>query len=370
MWFNRMAIEKESPEEYGYDRIKYNLTESSTTDKTFTDVGICLKPDMLLCYGDHLGKAELREVIAREYGVGADNVIVTVGSCMAVFLLYATLLKPKDHVLIMFPNYPADIDIAKSLGCEVDEYRLTADKGFRVDADELIARITPETKLVTITYPHNPTGTMIAEEDLRKIIHACEQRKIYVLVDETYGDLTVGERLPRAASLSPYAISVESLSKAIGIPGIRTGWLVSQDSELILRITAAKEQVCICGSVVDDECAYQVLSRRPEVLAPIKKDIAEKFAIVKEFMAHQDVLDWVEPAGGVVCFPWIRPEIEIDTEEFYRLLNDKYGTFVGPGHWFSMPDRYFRVGYAWPSKDELKAGLEALVLAVNDTRTN
>ncbi|MBQ6360370.1 MAG: aminotransferase class I/II-fold pyridoxal phosphate-dependent enzyme [Lachnospiraceae bacterium] len=371
MYFKRMKIEQESPEEFGYGNIKYNLTESSTTDKTMKDVGIVLPEDTLLCYGDHYGNEKLRELLAKEYGVSKDNIIITVGACMAVFTIYSALLNPGDHVIVMHPNYPADIDITHSLGCNTEYYRLKQENGFKFDVDELASMIKPETKLVNITYPHNPTGTVISEADLRKIVKICEEKKIHILVDETYGDLTVGPRTtPRAASLSPYAISIESLSKAIGVPGIRTGWIASGDDELIMKLIAAKEQICICGSVVDEECAYQVLSRREELMAPIKEDIAVKFAIVKEFMASQDVLDWVEPEGGVVCFPWIKPEIDLDVEEYHKVLNEKYGVFIGPGHWFDFDDRHFRVGYAWPSVEELKAGLQGLVDAVKDVRKN
>jgi aspartate/methionine/tyrosine aminotransferase len=87
-------------------------------------------------------------------------------------------------------------------------------------------------------------------------------------------------------------------------------------------------------------------------------------------MENQNCLDWVKPQGGVVFFPRIKPEIELDTAEFYRVLNDKYGTFVGPGHWFDIDDRYFRVGYAWPKKEELRQGLIGLCKAVEDVRKN
>lgn len=368
MWFKRMLIEKESPEQYGYDRIKYNLTESSTTDKTMADVAIKLPEDLLLSYGDHMGNARLRELIGKEYGLDKDNVIVTVGACMAVFTIYSALLHPGDRVVVMFPNYPSDIDVTKSLGCDTQFYCLKEENQFELDVDELAAMITPETKLVTITYPHNPTGVVISEEKLRQIVKICEERKVHIIVDETYGDLVRGARPARAASMSPYAISIESLSKAIGIPGIRTGWIVSSDQELLDQLIAAKEQICICGSSVDEECARQVLEHREELLKPIKEDIERKFAIVKDFMANQDVLNWVEPQGGVVCFPWIKPEIDLDVEEFYRVLNEKYGVFVGPGHWFSVDDRHFRVGYAWPTEEELRKGLEGIVEAIQEVR--
>ena len=370
MQFKRMLIEQESPEEYGYDKIKYNLTESSTTDKTMRDVGIKLPDDLLLCYGDHLGKLTLRELIAASYGVSADEVLITVGSCMALFTVYSALLMPGDHVVIMHPNYPANVEIPKSLGCAVDLLELQFEEGFRLDVDRLLDMIRPETKLVSITYPHNPTGTMLAAADLQKLLRHCEKMGCFLMVDETYGDLTVGPRLPHVAALSQYGICVESLSKAIGVPGIRTGWVATQNKELLRKMIAAKEQICICGSVVDEECAYQVLAKREELMAVIRQDIKEKLAVVCEIMENQDCLEWVKPQGGVVCFPRIKAEIEIDTAEFYDVLNNQYGVFVGPGRWFDMDDRSFRVGYAWPDKEQLREGLLKLIEAVQQTRKN
>lgn len=370
MWFKRMSIEKESPEQFGYERIKYNLTESSTTDKSLAALGIKLESDLLLCYGDHLGKVELRELIAERYGADKDEVICTVGSCMALFLVYSAILKPQDQVIVMHPNYPANLEIPKSLGCDVRLYELRFEDGFQINVDQLAAMLRPQTKLVSVTYPHNPTGTMISKDDLMRLTAACTQNGTYLMVDETYGDLTVGERIPHVCNISEYGICVESLSKAIGAPGVRAGWIVSKNRELNEALIAAKEQVCICGSALDEECAYQILLRNDQLMSAIRQDIAGKFTVVCDVMDGQDVLEWVKPVSGVVCFPRIKPEIELDINEFYDVLNNRYGVFVGPGHWFDTDDRYFRVGYAWPDKEQLKKGLEGLVAAVKDVRKN
>ena len=370
MWFKRMLIEKESPEQYGYDRIKYNLTESSTSDKSLADLGIKINDKLLLCYGDHLGKPQLRELIGQRYGVTANDVTITTGACMALFTIYSTLLKPDDHVIVIHPNYPANIEITRSLGCNVELYKLNFSEGFRFNAEKMIAMLKPETKLVNITYPHNPTGTMLSQQDLSLLAKACEANGTYLLVDETYGDLTWGPRLSHVCNLTPYGICVESLSKAIGAPGIRAGWIVTKNKKLQEDIIAVKEQICICGSVVDDECAYQILQRNDALMAPIRKDLEEKFSVVCEAMESQNVLEWVKPEGGVIFFPHIKDEIEIDTEKFYDVLNNKYGVFVGPGHWFDVDDRYFRVGYAWPDKEQLRGGLAGLVAAVKETGKN
>ena len=112
--------------------------------------------------------------------------------------------------------------------------------------------------------------------------------------------------LPTAATLSPRAISVCSLSKTYGLPGIRLGWLVSRDPALYETLLAAKEQIFICNSIVDEEIASQALQRRASWLPQIKARIAAGFATTRDFMAAQSDLEWVEPAGGVVGFTRIR----------------------------------------------------------------
>lgn len=369
MWFKRMVMEKESPEEWGYEKIKFNLTESSVTDCDIGQLDIKINNNLLLCYGDHSGMPELRELIVREYdGVCADQVLISTGACMALFIVYATLLKPQDHVVIIHPNYASNIEVPRSLGCNVDLLRLHFEDNFRINLDELKKLITPKTRLVNITYPHNPTGTMISESTLRDIIKLVEENDCYLLVDETYRELTFGEKLPTAASLSPRAISVESVSKTYGIPGVRTGWLVTKDRKLKEAFLATKEQICICGSIVDENITYQVLKKKDMLLANFQQRNKKRFKIIERWINSQDDVEWVTPQGGVVCFPRIKPEISIDTASFYRILNEKYGTFIGPGHWFEMDDRYFRIGYGWPSEENLTEGLRNITKAIWDSK--
>ena len=144
----------------------------------------------------------------------------------------------------------------------------------------------------------------------------------------------VGARRPPAASLSPNVVSVSSLSKTYGLPGIRLGWLMTQNADFIHTFLAAKEHIFISGSVLDEEVAYQYLQHKPNHLARIRAEIARKFAIVQDWIAEEQLMEWVEPQGGVVCFPRIKPDAPVDVERFYTILNGKYGTMVGPGHWF------------------------------------
>lgn len=360
MKFNRMIMEKESPEELGYDKIKYNLSESSIADRRLSEVGMQID-NLLLFYGDHGGIPELREVLGvQHYGLTDRDVLVCAGACMSLFVVNATLLSPRDRILVVQPNYATNIEVPKSLEIGTDLYKLSFDEGYRLDLDRLESMITPATKLISVTYPHNPTGAMIDKETLHALVLIAENHGIYLLVDETYRELTFGERLPPAASLSKWAISVESVSKSYGVPGIRIGWIANQDPDLMERFLATKEQIVICNSVVDEQIAYEVLKRRDNLLGMSRVKNEANFETLKTWMAGQELLEWVEPAGGVVCFPRFRNGVDVDLERFYRILLDEYGAMVGRGRWFDEDDRYFRIGYGWPSHKELCGGLDAI----------
>jgi aspartate/methionine/tyrosine aminotransferase len=173
---------------------------------------------------------------------------------------------------------------------------------------------------------------------------------------------------PPAASLSERAISVSSFSKSYGMPGIRLGWLVTRDRTLFQTLLAAKEQVVIGGSVVDEAIGWEMYRRRPELLPPIRAGIAAALATTRRWIAGDDGFEWVEPRGGVVGFPRIRPEARVDPERFHARLFEAHGTIVGPGPWFERGRDEFRLGYGWPAPDRLEAGLAALSATLAELR--
>ena len=364
MKYRRMPIEEESPEQFGYDRIRYNLTESSVRDRSLADLGIELR-DLLLFYGDHVGNESFRDLVTAAAGgvasgVSRDDVLVTAGAAQALFIIATSLLDKGDHLVVVRPNYATNIETPRAIEADISFLDLTFEDGFRIDPEKLMALVTPRTKYVSVTVPHNPTGVMMDEADLRSLVGRVESAGCRLLVDETYREMTFGELLPVAATLSERAISVSSLSKTYGIPGIRTGWLVCRDKELMATFLAAKEQIGICGSVVDEEIAARAFAQREAWLAELRPFIARRFSVVRDWIAGEEFMEWVEPGGGVVCFPRIKPEAPVDVDEFYRVLGEVHDTYVGPGHWFEQDRRHMRIGYAWPSAEELEGGLAAI----------
>ena len=364
MKYRRMPIEEESPEEFGYDRIRYNLTESSVRDRSLADLGIELR-DLLLFYGDHVGNEALRDLVAAQSGgeaggVSRDDVLVTAGAAQALFIIATSLLDKGDHLVVIRPNYATNIETPRAIEADVSFLDLTFEDGFRIDPEKLMTLVTPRTKYVSVTLPHNPTGVTMSEADLRSLVGRVETAGCRLLVDETYREMTFGEPLPVAATLSERAISVSSLSKTYGIPGIRTGWLVCRDADLMKTFLAAKEQIGICGSVVDEEIAARAFAQREAWLGELHPFIARQRQVVKDWMAGEELMEWVEPSGGVVCFPRIKPDVPVDVDEFYRVLGEVHGAYVGPGHWFEQDRRHLRIGYAWPLPEELDGGLASI----------
>ncbi len=364
MRYVRMPIEVESPEEYGYARIRFNLSESSIADQKLSDLGLTI-PDLPLLYGEHRGRIRLRELIAAEgQGLSPDDVLITTGAAGALFIIATALLRPQDHLVVVRPNYATNLETPRAIGCHVTNIDLKFEDGFRIDLDRLATAVTPATRLISVTCPHNPTGVMLSEAELRKLVEVARERGCYLLVDETYRDLSFAERLPVAASLGDHVISVSSLSKAYGVPGIRSGWLITNDPALQEIFLAAREQIAICGSVIDEWVAEQVMEQRTAILAKTLTEMRRRRDLVSDWIAGEDRLEWVKPSGGVVSFPRMKAEPPGGTVAFYRRLLEDHGAYVGPGHWFEMPDTYFRVGYGWPTSDELTSGLVAISAAL------
>lgn len=156
------------------------------------------------------------------------------------------------------------------------------------------------------------------------------------------------------------------MSKSYGLPGIRIGWILCKNKQLMEMFLAAKEQICITNSVIDEAIACEYLKRKEQLFAPVKKTIAKNFSVLKKFMSTQNILEWVEPKGGCVCFPRIKKDIKLNKDKFHNILLHKYSTYIGKGHWFDEEANYMRIGYSWDKTEKLQKGLNNIVRAIEE----
>lgn len=360
-----MPIEIESPEEYGYEKIKFNLSESSIADQSLVSLGLTI-PNLTLLYNEHQGSTELRDAIAADAGTDQNHVLITGGAAGALFIIATSQLSAQDHIVVVRPNYATNIETPRAIGCQITYVDLKFEAAFQPDLSSVENAITSNTKLVSITCPHNPTGTVLSRESLDHLVTLTKEKNCLLLVDETYRDVNYGRQLPVAASLGDHILSVSSLSKSYGVPGIRLGWIITQNKALLETFLAAKEQISISGSVINEWIATQLLSRRASILVDTNEEMAIRLQMVRSWIDGEELLEWVEPEGGVVCFPRMKQPPVGGTEAFYNKLLQKYHTYVGPGHWFEMPDTYFRLGFGWPTREELLGGMKAISNALRD----
>ena len=358
MQYRRMPIEIEAPEEKGYNTIRYNLAESSVRDIRLGDLNLDLN-NLVLFYGEHKGLGKLRELIKEESRVlTADDVLVTAGAASALFVVATTILGPAGHLIVIRPNYGTNLETPRAINCPMSIMDLKFEEGFAIDVDAIRAQIQPNTRLISITNPHNPTGRLFDEATMHQLIALAEENNCFLLVDETYRDLNFQTPLkPYAAELSEKVISVSSVSKSFGAPGIRIGWIICRDKKLMHDFLAAREQISLCNSVVDEEIAFALLNNKAKIIAQNHAHIKTNFACLKKWFASQTLLEWIEPQAGVVCFPRFKAGHILDTGKFYDTLYNNYATVVGSGHWFEQDKIYMRIGFGYPGLEELKTGL-------------
>jgi aspartate/methionine/tyrosine aminotransferase len=359
-------------------RVPHNLGESTSRDLTLGELidlpgGAELPPALAglsLGYGTSRGDAALRAFLAEESGVEPDDVLITPGGAAGLFLTTFTLCDPGDEVVTTAPNFPPTLDVITAVGCKLRRHRLDFDRGYRIEPDELRASLSPATRLVVLVTPHNPSGVAIEPARLRAladtILTSCPDA--YLVIDETYREATYGAQPApaTAASLSPRVLVISSLSKALGAPGLRIGWLVCRDRPLMTELLRAKMNMVISCSVVDETLALEVLRRKQRILDERRAMLDEAVSRVARWVeAHGKLVEWVRPDGGALCCVRLRPDIydQAAVARFHAALPEQ-GAMVGRGPWFDEEDRVFRLGFGYLPLAQLDGALDALSRAL------
>jgi len=326
--------------------------------------------NMSLGYTETWGAPDLRSAIANTYdSLNAADVLCLAGAGEGLYALAKVLLTESDHVVVPTPNYQSAETVPLSI-CEVTgvcmDYkdRSSPTPGWSLDIEKLKQSIRPNTKLISLNFPHNPTGIVMPDEDINELISYCRERGIYILIDEVYrgAEVNPANSMTQIADLYERGISLNVMSKAYGLPGLRIGWMASRDHELLSRVEKYKHYLSICNSGPSEVLAMIALSSRDQILSRNRKLIAENATLFETLLAdYPELIEWQRPQGGCVAYPkYIGPG---DAETFCKKLIEDSGVLLLPASTYTSeltdtPVEHFRIGIG---RDQVfKEGLQAM----------
>lgn len=260
---------------------------------------------LALGYTETRGLPALREEIARTYEVVVpEDVLCFAGAEEAIYLAMHALLEPGDHAVVLTPNYQAAETIPLAI-CEVTGVALVAESNWSLDVDAVERALRPNTKLVSVNFPNNPTGAVPDPDTWLRLVRLCDERGITLFSDEVYRGLELDRpSLPQAADLSENALSLNVMSKAYGLPGLRIGWIACRNPALLDKLERAKHYTSICNSAPSEILALIGLRARDQLLERNRGIVATNLPLFEDFFNnYPDLFDFARPQGGCVCYP-------------------------------------------------------------------
>lgn len=342
--------------------IEFNLGASTGPTWTVNDI-LALGGDEMrhrflnhtLVYSRVAGGDSLREAIAEMQDVPVEAVQVTTGAAEAILALMWLAAEPGANVILPLPGFTTFSAIPESLGLETRFYRVRRENGFRIDPDEIRRLADAKTKLIMINKPHNPTGAVIGEEELEAVHEFAAARGIQLVSDEVYHPIYHGNPAKSAARL-PHATVISDLSKALSIPGVRTGWIIEHDAERRRQYWTARSYFTVSNTTTGEILAEIAIRKRDVVLGKAQETATRNLRLLERFMAdHGDVLGWIPPQGGMTAFPWL---LSGENSRPFCQAAAERGTLLAPGDCFDAPE-YFRIGFA-AAGDHFSAALDRL----------
>lgn len=290
-----------------------------------------------------------------------DDVLITAGAAEANFLAVTQLVQPGDGLVVERPGWPQAEVLGRAVGAELRVVERRDEDGWALDPDALEAAVTARTRLIFLCNPHNPTGRVLTERELRRVASVAARVGAYLLVDEVYAGLEwTAPRAPPVAALYERGVTTGSVSKTLGLQGIRTGWLVCRDPALVRSAMILRENTSEIMNVLGERIAEIALRPRrfEAAIATARSDGRANLAVLQRFVEARPELSWRPPDAGLIGLA--RLHLEPDADELARrLLAPPYRTFVIPGSAYGRP-QHLRLGVGGGPEAGLELGLERL----------
>lgn len=337
---------------------KFNMAASDSESMTLAELLALAHPqdraafeNLKLGYTETFGAPALRALIAKTYDtLAAEQILCCAGAEEAIYIAMRVLLHPGDHAIVITPNYQAAETLPLDI-CEVSGVALDIERQWNLDVDRLRAALRPNTKLISINFPNNPTGKIISRACFDAIIDLCRSRGIWLFSDEVYRliERDPAQRLPQAVDAYERGISLNVMSKAYGLAGLRIGWLACKDPALLLKFERYKHFLSICNSAPSEVLACIALQASDTLLARNRNLVRANLAVLNAFFGdYTHLFDWREPDGG--CIGFIRYLGADGVEEFTRRLIEEAGVLFLPSSIYrselgAVPKNCLRVGF-------------------------
>lgn len=320
-----------------------------------------------LGYIETFGTPALREAVAATYeSVDPSQVLAFAGAEEGLYVAMQALLSADDHAVVVVPNYQSAESVPASL-CEVTAVSLDPAYGWRLDPARVQAALRPNTRVISINFPHNPTGTIAAREDFDAIVALARQHGIYLFSDEVYRliERDPARRLPQAVDVYERGLSLNVMSKAYGLPGLRVGWIAARDRDLLARMERIKHYLSICNSAPGEVLAVIALANRDTILERNRRIVDGNLEYLGRFFErHADRFEWRPPDGGCIGYPRYLGDEGVSA--FCRRAVEGAGVLLLPADVYqsalgATPTDRFRIGYGRRNMPEAVDALDDFI---------
>ena len=321
----------------GYE-LKYLLKQANINEKT-------LWGSMKLGYTESKGNPLLRKSILQYYKQKNIENVVVASPGELNFIAMNVLLDTSDHMITVSPCYQSLYQVVKSIGCDISYWKPNSEN-WEFKTKDLEKLIQTNTKLIIINFPHNPTGSYLQKSQLEEIVKIARKHNITVFSDEMYHKLVSDdcEELPPICDIYEKGISLWGTSKTFGLAGLRTGWLVTQDTGFISKVVSFKDYLSICNSAPSEVLSLIALNNIDKFLQPNSKKIKKNIALFKEFVENNPIISsFVPPKAGSTSF--VELNIKESSLDFSNEMVKKTGIMTVPSEMFEHPGKYIRVGF-------------------------
>ncbi|HEU4401948.1 MAG TPA: aminotransferase class I/II-fold pyridoxal phosphate-dependent enzyme [Candidatus Polarisedimenticolia bacterium] len=358
--------------------VDYNLSESGVHPMSLREVlREAGDPERLLetglGYCQSNGSEELRGLIALFYeGARRENVLVTNGGSEANFASFWSLLEPGDRVAYMVPNYLQTRGLARAFAGRTDEFRLvrrSAGDGTRwaLDIEGLRRAVTKKTRLILVTNPNNPTGSVLTGTEMDEVVKAARRVGAFIVADEIYRGAEVsGRTTPTFWGRYERVLITSGLSKAFGLPGLRIGWVIGPP-RIVERIWSYRDYTTIAIGMLSDRLARLVMepARREAILDRTRGIIRHNLPVIERWIqSHAEIFGYTPPEAGAIAF--LRYDLPIASTPLAERLREDRSVLIVPGDQFGLP-RHIRVGFG-SQADYMLRGLERIDLTIQELR--